>query len=254
MSASELIGVNVSADGTVTLSNKDSGGDSVYIKGASGDFAGMVSDLTSAVSGQESEFTMKTDVEVADHYASKAEYLSGKTFSVTLNGQTKTITLGEISRKNGQTWSEATKDAVQQAIDGAFGKKEDGSSRVEVQLVSDPNSFAFKVQEGDTFSIRSTETGVGEILFGEGNDQLTSYLNVGKSLGDLLGSTGGRKIQGEGSPVLQEDGTYLDEAGNKVSCCLSFLFWSARVSHRHVHRRCIWIHRYCLPSGSRGTA
>ncbi len=216
VSASELIGVSVSSDGTVTLSNKASGGDSVFIKGATGDFSGMVSDLSSAVADEKSVFTMKTDVQVADRYVSKADYLSGKSFSVTLNGQTKTITLGEISLKDGQTWNEAARDAFQQAVDGAFGKMEDGSSRVQVQVFSDPTSFGFQVQQGDTFSISSVETGVGELIFGEGNDQITSYLDVGKTLGDLLGSTGGRKIQGEGSPVLQEDGTYLDEAGNKV--------------------------------------
>ena len=56
--ASNLIDISVAADGTISLTNKDKGGDSVSIGGAYGKFAGMVTDLDSAVNDKSSTFRM----------------------------------------------------------------------------------------------------------------------------------------------------------------------------------------------------
>lgn len=53
--------------------------------------------------------------------ATKAEYLSGKSFTVTLNGQTKTFTLGEIDPSKGNL-HEQVKQNLQEGLDKAFGK------------------------------------------------------------------------------------------------------------------------------------
>lgn len=186
VSAADLISVEVTPRGAVGLTTKGNaiGGADVKISGASGDLAGVIQDLDSVVD-QSGSFQLDLGKAAATIDGTKAEYLSGKTFSVTLNGQTKKVTLGEVKRQGSETWSEATQRVMQEALDGAFGKDADGKSKIEVELRKDPNSFAFNIGKGNTLSISSTQGGVGEILFGEGNSTLTSYLDTSKSLGSL---------------------------------------------------------------------
>ncbi len=245
VSASELINVGVGSDGQVTLSTKGNAisGASIQVSGASGNFAKKVTDLDD-VTDKSGTFHMNVTDTVADISATKAEYLSGKTFSVTLNGQTKKVTLGEIERQNKQqggqeTWSEATARTMQEALDDAFGKNSDGTSKIEVELIKNPNSFSFNVGTGNTLSISSVESGVGEVLFGEGNDTLTSYLDTSKTLGNLGTLTVDKSdstkatlklnnVEVEGTAIFvkekdrvqhkEEDGTiyYTDREGNKL--------------------------------------
>lgn len=79
---------------------------------------------------------MDRDKQVVDKSQIKAEYLSGKTFSVTLNGQTKKITLGDVVRKDGEGWSDAVKRTVQEGLDKAFGE-----NRVQVGMNGGAISF-----------------------------------------------------------------------------------------------------------------
>ena len=218
--ASNLIDISVAADGTILLTNKDKGGDSVSIGGAYGKFAGMVTDLDSAVKDESSTFHMDMSKQVVDKSQIKAEYLSGKTFSVTLNGQTKKITLGKVERKDGEGWSDAVKRTVQEGLDKAFG-----GNRVQVGM--NGGAISFTAQESDTFAIRAEDSAAGEILFGEGNTSLTSYVDVSKSLGQLgtfdaakgTLTIGGVKLEGTATPVdrkdwVEEDGKYYDKDGN----------------------------------------
>lgn len=220
VSASDLIGVNVAADGTISLTNKDKGGDSVSIGGAYGKFAGMVTDLDSAVKDKSSTFHMDMSKQVVDKSQIKAEYLSGKTFSVTLNGQTKKITLGKVERKDGEGWSDAVKRTLQEGLDKAFG-----GNRVQVGM--NGGAISFTAQESDTFAIYAKDSAAGEVLFGEGNTSLTSYVDVSKSLGQLgtfdaakgTLTIGGVKLEGTATPVdrkdwVEEDGKYYDKDGN----------------------------------------
>lgn len=218
--ASNLIDISVAANGTISLTNKDKGGDSVSIGGAYGKFAGMVTDLDSAVKDESSTFHMDMSKQVVDKSQIKAEYLSGKTFSVTLNGQTKKITLGKVERKDGEGWSDAVKRTVQEGLDKAFG-----GNRVQVGM--NGGAISFTAQESDTFAIRAEDSAAGEILFGEGNTSLTSYVDVSKSLGQLgtfdaakgTLTIGGVKLEGTATPVdrkdwVEEDGKYYDKDGN----------------------------------------
>ena len=230
VNADELIDISVAADGTISLTNKDSGGDSVSIGGAYGKFAGMVTDLDSAVKDESSTFHMDMSKQVVDKSQIKAEYLSGKTFSVTLNGQTKKITLGDVVRKDGEGWSDAVKRTVQEGLDKAFGENR-------VQVGMNGGAISFTAQESDTFAIYAEDSAAGEILFGEGNTSLTSYVDVSKKLSQLgtfdaakgTLTVGGATLQGkaikvekedwvvEDGKIYDKDGNLLDEEGYRIN-------------------------------------
>ena len=115
------------------------------------------------------------------------EYLSsrGASMDITLDGKTKTVMLpgkDDIDEKlTGAERDAAFVAAFQKNIDEAFGKGK--------LTVSDKNGsesgiqFQFEAPKGSTFAIGSTK---GKILgFGE-SERITSYLNTGKTLGELL--------------------------------------------------------------------
>lgn len=180
VSADTLIDVKVDSNGTVTLSDKKGAGNNVHFSGATGDLKNLV---TSADAEGTSSFTLSTTEKVVKEDATKAEYLSGKSFTVTLNGQTKTFTLGEIDPSKGNL-HEQVKQNLQEGLDKAFGK---GKITVDMDTTGPgERSFSFSVSNGDTFRITSP---VGEVL-GLGENGVTSYVDTGKTLGDLLGRTG----------------------------------------------------------------
>ena len=218
VSASEVIDVEVTPDGGVSLKTNGNavGGASVQVTGASGDFSKVVQDLDSVVDNKSGSFTIDKDKAAATVDGTKAEYLSGKSFSVSFNGQTKKITLGEITG----TDNNAVKEAFQAALNDAFG-----DNRITVN--DDGGALSFQVSSGDTLTISATESGVGEMVFGEGNSSISTYLNTSKSLGDIgefdastgTLTIGGQKLQGtaikvdEADWVKQSDGTYKDKEG-----------------------------------------
>ena len=178
VSASELISIEVSTKGGVALKATGNAieGASVNISGASGDFAGVVQELDSVID-KSGSFLIDMDKAKATIDGTKADYLSGKTLSVTLNGQTKTITL-DVQKDDGEG-NEAVAKALQRGIDDAFG-----ANRVKVGL--DDGAFTFTTKEsGSNFSIKSSSAGVSKMIFGEGNSTLTNYLNTSKTLGSL---------------------------------------------------------------------
>lgn len=221
VSADTLIDVKVDSNGTVTLSDKKGAGNNVHFSGATGDLKNLV---TSADAEGTSSFTLSTTEKVAKEDATKAEYLSGKSFTVTLNGQTKTFTLGEIDPSKGNL-HEQVKQNLQEGLDKAFGK---GKITVDMDTTGPgERSFSFSVSNGDTFRITSP---VGEVL-GLGENGVTSYVDTGKTLGDLLGRTsdgaglngltGGElaKAIGDVTEIKDKDGkvtSRVDSEGNTV--------------------------------------
>lgn len=228
--ASELISVTVSSEGEVSLNAiGNSGGAAVKVSSVSGDLAKAIEDSENV--GDKSEFKINKDDKLATIDGTKAEYLSGKTLSVTLNGQTKTITL-DIQEADGKG-NEAVAKALKRGIDDAFG-----ANRVKVGL--DDGAFIFTMQEsGSNFSIQSSTAGIGEMLFGEGNSTLTNYLDTSRTLGSLgkftvdandlnkatLDFGGPTPVEGKAIFVEEkdrvkheEDGTvyYTDKQGNKL--------------------------------------
>ena len=221
VSADTLIDVKVDSNGTVTLSDKKGAGNNVHFSGATGDLKNLV---TSADAEGTSSFTLSTTEKVVKEDATKAEYLSGKSFTVTLNGQTKTFTLGEIDPSKGNL-HEQVKRNLQEGLDKAFGK---GKITVDMDTTGPgERSFSFSVSNGDTFRITSP---VGEVL-GLGENGVTSYVDTGKTLGDLLGRTsdgaglngltGGElaKAIGDVTEIKDKDGkvtSRVDSEGNTV--------------------------------------
>lgn len=221
VSADTLIDVKVDSNGTVTLSDKKGAGNNVHFSGATGDLKNLV---TSADAEGTSSFTLSTTEKVVKEDATKAEYLSGKSFTVTLNGQTKTFTLGEIDPSKGNL-HEQIKQNLQEGLDKAFGK---GKITVDMDTTGPgERSFSFSVSNGDTFRITSP---VGEVL-GLGENGVTSYVDTGKTLGDLLGRTsdgaglngltGGElaKAIGDVTEIKDKDGkvtSRVDSEGNTV--------------------------------------
>lgn len=221
VSADTLIDVKVDSNGTVTLSDKKGAGNNVHFSGATGDLKNLV---TSADAEGTSSFTLSTTEKVVKEDATKAEYLSGKSFTVTLNGQTKTFTLGEIDPSKGNL-HEQVKQNLQEGLDKAFGK---GKITVDMDTTGPgERSFSFSVSNGDTFRITSP---VGEVL-GLGGNGVTSYVDTGKTLGDLLGRTsdgaglngltGGELARaiGDVTEIKDKDGkvtSRVDSEGNTV--------------------------------------
>ena len=221
VSADTLIDVKVDSNGTVTLSDKKGAGNNVHFSGATGDLKNLV---TSADAEGTSSFTLSTTEKVVKEDATKAEYLSGKSFTVTLNGQTKTFTLGEIDPSKGNL-HEQVKQNLQEGLDKAFGK---GKITVDMDTTGPgERSYSFSVSNGDTFRITSP---VGEVL-GLGENGVTSYVDTGKTLGDLLGRTsdgaglngltGGElaKAIGDVTEIKDKDGkvtSRVDSEGNTV--------------------------------------
>ena len=200
--------------GTVTLSDKKGAGNNVHFSGATGDLKNLV---TSAGAEGTSSFTLSPTETVVKEGTSKAEHLFGKSFTVTLNGQTKTFTLGDPKTDAVPQNNEDIKKLLEKELDNAFGK-----DKINVTLVPDADgkeSFSFSVSNGDTFRITSP---VGEVL-GLGENGVTSYVDTGKTLGDLLGkdlggSDGWAKGVGQPHEVKDADGniSYVDNEGNAV--------------------------------------
>lgn len=222
VSADTLIDVKVDSNGTVTLSDKKGAGNNVHFSGATGDLKNLV---TSAGAEGTSSFTLSPTETVVKEGTSKAEHLFGKSFTVTLNGQTKTFTLGDPKTDAVPQNNEDIKKLLEKELDNAFGK-----DKINVTLVPDADgkeSFSFSVSNGDTFRITSP---VGEVL-GLGENGVTSYVDTGKTLGDLLGRTsdgaglngltGGElaKAIGDVTEIKDKDGkvtSRVDSEGNTV--------------------------------------
>jgi len=214
VSADTLIDVKVDSNGTVTLSDKKGAGNNVHFSGATGDLKNLV---TSAGAEGTSSFTLSPTEKVVKEGTSKAEHLFGKSFTVTLNGQTKTFTLGDPKTDAVPQNNEDIKKLLEKELDNAFCK-----DKINVTLVPDADgkeSFSFSVSNGDTFRITSP---VGEVL-GLGENGVTSYVDTGKTLGDLLGkdlggSDGWAKGVGQPHEVKDADGniSYVDNEGNAV--------------------------------------
>ena len=144
---------------------------------------------------------------------------------ITLDGKTKTVKLPGKDDLPEQFTGEARDakflEALQKNIDDAFGKGKLTVSDANRKEGADGKGiqFQFTAPKGSTFAIGSTK---GEMLgFGE-SDRVTSYLNTGKTLGELLGDKGFEGL--EGVKVLAKDkdgkdipGQYLkDDNGNYI--------------------------------------
>lgn len=209
--ADQCIEVTVSETGEISFSDKTTAKNAVTVTSASGKLS---SALTAAPDGKSGTIQLKQEV-VDNTTTSKstAEALTGKTVTVTLDGKTKTFTLGK-DLKDGETFKSLDQVAedLKKQVNDAFG------AGVEVGFKD--NTLSFQVAEGSSLSVTSE---AGEAL-GLGKSGLTSYVNAGKTLGELLGDKMGgltgkeMKTTKAVKEVKADDGTitYEDADGNKV--------------------------------------
>ena len=210
----QLVKVEVSSTGEIKFTDNLNGGNTgntVSVTSASGKLS---SALTAAPDGKSGTIQLKQEV-VDNTTTSKntAEALTGKTVTVTLDGKTKTFTLGK-DLKDGETFKSLDQVAedLKKQVNDAFG------AGVEVGFKD--NTLSFKVAEGSSLSVTSE---AGEAL-GLGKSGLTSYVNAGKTLGELLGDNmgglTGKEMQTTKAikEVKADDGTvtYEDADGSKV--------------------------------------
>ncbi len=164
-------------NGTITFSDKGSGGNSVYLSAASStikDALGL--NLDNAKENKPATITLTDATKLTDNI-STAKYLSGKSMNISLNGQTKTIKLPETIDAGGNALDMSAEEyttALQTAIDKAFGSEK-------VKVGSEGGKLSFTVAEGSDLLIN---TDVGEVL-GIGKTAST-YLDTSKTLGDLM--------------------------------------------------------------------
>lgn len=202
VAASDRIEVSVE-DGKISFSDKSSAGNSVYLSGASGNIGDVLGlNLDNAKEDRPSVIELAEETKLTKTIKT-VEYLSGKTMSMTLNKLTKSIKLPEIVKTGeGESATYKIKDAsgdlrelnadnytaiLSAAVKEAFGDK--------VEVVNKDESgklqLEFRVQEAGSDLLINTD--VGESL-GIGKTA-SSYLNTGKTLGELLGSNIGDELE-----------------------------------------------------------
>lgn len=209
--ADQCIEVTVSETGEISFSDKTTAKNAVTVTSASGKLS---SALTAAPDGKSGTIQLKDEIVKAPTVSKNtAEALAGKTVTVTLDGKTKTFTLGK-DLKDGETFKSLDQVAedLKKQVNDAFGAS--------VEVGFDKNTLSFKVAEGSSLSVTSE---AGEAL-GLGKSGLTSYVNAGKTLGELLGDNmgglTGKEMQTTKAikEVKADDGTvtYEDADGSKV--------------------------------------
>ena len=177
VTADTMIGVEVSADGKVSFTDKSGAGNQVSIAYASGSLGDNITDLDGAIKDKESSFQL-TDAVVKDAAMEKpmAEYLAGKTLTFTLDGKSTTVKLPDKATTN----DEFVKN-LNTELGKAFGTNSSGANRVSVSL--DGGKLSFQTDEGSTLSVTASNEDVGDVLgIGSG---LSTYLDTSKTLEEL---------------------------------------------------------------------
>ncbi len=210
--ASERIGVSVGSDGTISFSDTSGAGNSVYISSVSGNLRKNTGlEITTGTNSDKAGRSFRvTDAGKLSHEAGMAEYLSGKTLSVTLDGVTKTITIGELDgTKDNPTQQLA--ESIQSGLKDAFGSK--------VTVTADQGKLQFEATySGSTLKI-SSEHGAA---LGLGKSGVANYLDTGRTLGELFSGKTAEQLKEMGlekNTAMQGSGkisVMKDEKGNEV--------------------------------------
>lgn len=201
VTADTMIGVEVSADGKVSFTDKSGAGNQVSIAYASGSLGDNITDLDGAIKDKESSFQL-TDAVVKDAAMEKpmAEYLAGKTLTFTLDGKSTTVKLPDKATTN----DEFVKN-LNTELGKAFGTNSSGANRVSVSL--DGGKLSFQTDEGSTLSVTASSEDVGKVLgIGSG---LSTYLDTSKTLEELGFSFDGLKANKDGKYDLVINGVTI---------------------------------------------
>lgn len=181
------------------------GNNATYIKSASG----KIRDTLGIQPGEKAETLSKSAGKDLSTEITRAEQLDGKEISVTLDGVTKKFTLKTLDDQNQPLDHQKVMEKLGEDLQTAFGKNK-------VTLQQNGDVWELKAAEGG--STLSVSSSVGKLLGLESNHE-TSYMNMNKTLGDLIGEDTLKNkdywIKAEGK-VTEKDGKYLDEKGNLV--------------------------------------
>ena len=185
-------------------------GDSVYISGASGNLKTML-DVTTATSSADEKrfeyksFSVKGDASGLTKTMSMAEYLSGKTVNVTLDGVTKSIKIGDL--ESGAT-TEDLKNDLQKGIN-----KEFGSGKITVGTTDGALRFDVAEGSGSTLKVASS---VGKEL-GIGEAGVSNVFNTSQKLGSLVGEDWLKEnARTKATPDSSGTERYFDQDGNEL--------------------------------------
>ncbi|MBM6887047.1 flagellar filament capping protein FliD [Pseudoflavonifractor phocaeensis] len=205
VTADTMIGVDVSADGKVSFTDKSGAGNSVSIAYASGSLADNITDLDGAIEDKSSSFQL-TDAVVKDAASEKpmADYLAGQSLTFTLDGKSATIKLPEIKTGTG-TANQDFVDALNTELGKAFGADSSGKNRVSASL--EDGKLSFQTNEGSSLSVTASTEDVGDVLgIGSG---LSTYLDTSKTLGELGFSFDGLTANSNGKYDLVINGVTI---------------------------------------------
>lgn len=241
-------------------------GDGVYIRSVSGSSVkSLLGAKAASSSAAKDRFSYNTltvgNASALSTTESMAKYLSGKTVDVTLDGTTKSVTIGTLAdidmsqfsgydekiaelenklndpeQTRGMSIDEsmqlkadlgAARDAKTAAVNARYTEqlaadlqsgidKAFGAGKVTVS-VNDKGGMSFAVgkDSGSTLYVASSK--VGEAL-GLGKNGVSNYMNVGKTLGDLLGKTELNTMRMEASGEVDTTSErYFDADGNELA-------------------------------------
>ncbi len=167
---------------TLSLDSGAFGGAAIYIDSASGKLAGGAEDspLTVATGMGKSSITVN-DPAGFSHTETAAQRLSNQRVRITLDGETTEIALGDYGENMApdELRSKVLAD-LQKGLEENFGNKITASMDASGKL-------SFNLSEGSASSTLKVTSEAGETL-GIGAAGVTSYLNTGKTLGELLGT------------------------------------------------------------------
>ena len=213
--ASEIVDVKVQG-GSIVFGDAQNAGNSVIISSASGKLKDTLGINTKDKPSQ-IQLAGKT---MWDDTATLGEYLNDKSLNVNLDGVSKTIDLPKYEK------GQSAKDylsKLQENVDKAFGK---GKLQVSGGDNSEGGKFTFTMkpaQAGSTLNV----SGTAAKAIGLPKNGQSSYLEVSKSLGELLGDKwseverNGEIIAAEGDvrEVKDKNGNviyHVDETGARV--------------------------------------
>lgn len=204
VSADKLIGVSIDDGNRVSFYDKSGAGNQVSLAGVSGSLKDMIFNPDDVIEADSGTFKLNLDNGIVEQKPT-AEYLSGKTLTVTLDGKSQTITLPEIKPvagddSNGTKTAEAFAAALNSQLEKAFG-----SGRVSASL--EGGALSFQTSEGSTLAVTASSEDVGDVLgIGSG---LTTYLDTTKTLGQIKGidwsKLTGTPVKGTGKITQKTD-------------------------------------------------
>ena len=208
VSASTMVKAEYDKDtGKITFSEAGNAGNEVYISGASGDIK-----TTLGIDGSKKNDSINMNGVDLSATTTVGESISEQKLTFTLDGVSKTITL---PKNSDSMTDDQLLQSIQDQLNDQFG---DNKIRVTDEDSGDGFKLKFEIDPLSTLSI----SGDAAKALGLGGTTATSYLDTGKTLGDLLGENGLSGLQAITVPadkVKLVEGTtdnYVDSEGNAV--------------------------------------